>query len=257
MGMNDSQQLSGEQVLASAVAYLIEGGDTHVAEQLSFCTVEDYFTEHVDDYGDGRVEFRMGIRLKGPRAACELVNEDLHERQILMDAFSAVLPYGEYLVSLEARATVHGPDANWRIELRELAKGKGITNQASNADSKHLWQGFKFRSATEMRIAAALDRAGVLFFPLPKARVSPSSESRLNVEPDFVICDEGRWGVLEVDGEPFHPPQRSAIEHERDRMFKGHGVAVVERFDASRCYNEPDKVVQELRWVMVKAYRRS
>jgi hypothetical protein len=257
LDMQKSQQIDGDQLLASAVAYLIEGGDTYLAEQLCFCTVEDVFTEHVDDFGDGRVEFRLGIRLRGPRAACDLVNDGFgQESRTAWEAFAAALPYGDHLSTLQARATIHVPDANWRTELLELAKGKGVSNQAVGADSSHLWQGFKFRSASEIKIAGALDRAGLLFFPLPKARVSPAEKDRLNVEPDFVICDEGRWGILEVDGAPFHPPQRSAIEHNRDRMFKRHGVVCVERFDSNRCFNEPDKVVEEFRLLMVKAYRR-
>lgn len=255
--MDETHQAYEEQILATAVAYLVEGSDSYLAEQLAFCTVESIGTARISDNGEGNVVFFQAVHLRGPRTACDLVNTNSNDRNLIWEAFSAALPYGERLDDLQIRATVHTPDANWRTELLELAKGKGISNQASNADTKHLWQGFKFRSATEMKIATALDRAGVLFFPLPKARVSPSPDSRLNVEPDFVVCDEGRWGILEVDGEPFHPPQRSAIEHERDRIFKGHGVAVVERFDAARCYNETDKVVQEFRWLMVKAYRRS
>jgi hypothetical protein len=252
--MDDSQQ-TADQLLASAVAYLIEGDDTYLAEQLSFCSVEDFVTDRIDDYGDGRVEFHVGIRLRGPRAACELLNEDSHERGLLLEAFSAALPYGEHLGSLQARATAHVPDQNWRTELRELAKGKGVSNQASNADTNHLWQGFKFRSATEIKIAEALDRAGVLFFPLPKARVV-TPNGHMNVEPDFVICHEGRWGILEVDGEPFHPAERSAIEHDRDRLFRRHGVVCVERFDSKKCYSNPDKTVEEFLLLMVKSYRR-
>lgn len=107
-----------------------------------------------------------------------------------------------------------------------------MSNLASGTDTSRLWQGFKFRSATEIKIAEALDRANVLFFPLPKARVVTNS-GHMNVEPDFVICQEGRWGILEVDGEPFHPAERSAIEHDRDRLFRRHGVPV-KRFDAKK-----------------------
>jgi hypothetical protein len=183
------------------------------------------------------------------------VNHDSGESRLIFEALAAALPYDENLSHVEARATVHVPDPNWRTELLELAKGKGVSNQASGADTHHLWQRFKFRSATEIKIAEALDRAGVLFFPLPKARVVTES-GRMNVEPDFVVCHEGRWGILEVDGEPFHPAERSAIEHDRDRLFRRHGVVCVERFDAKRCYANPDKTVEEFLLLMVKSYRR-
>jgi very-short-patch-repair endonuclease len=51
-------------------------------------------------------------------------------------------------------------------------------------------------------------------------------------------------GILEVDGEPFHPPTRTVQDHERDRLFRDHGIRVVEHFDASQCFEAPDKVVE-------------
>jgi hypothetical protein len=155
-----------------------------------------------------------------------------------------------------AKASTFVSDQNWRQDLYELIKVKGISNQASGAENPRFWQGFRFRSVTEIKVAEALDRAGVLFFPLPKARVV-TANGHMNVEPDFVIRQEGRWGILEVDGEPVHPRERSAIEHDRDRLFRRHGVVCVERFDAKRCYEDPDKTVEEFLLLMVKVHRRS
>lgn len=253
--MEATETIDGEQLLASAVQYLIEGHETDTAELLLFCTVEEI---GVYRYSYGSSEStQVDLSLRGPRAACDAIDDSYSSvSSQVSKAFSAVLPFGVYLSNIATRANVYAPDASWRHDLLELIKGRGVTNQASGAESTRLWQGFKFRSATEIKMAEALDRAGVLFFPLPKARVAPADNRRMNVEPDFVICDEGRWGVLEVDGEPFHPPQRSAIEHDRDRIFKRHGVGFVERFDAKRCYEQPDKTVEEFRLLMVKAYRR-
>ncbi|MBE9233096.1 DUF559 domain-containing protein [Cuspidothrix issatschenkoi LEGE 03284] len=58
------------------------------------------------------------------------------------------------------------------------------------------------------------------------------------------MCYNGKWGVLEVDG-PFHTAERRVEEQERERIFKKNGIKVVERFDAERCYSNPDEVVQE------------
>ena len=49
---------------------------------------------------------------------------------------------------------------------------------------------------------------------------------------------------MEVDGEPFHPPSRTVQDHERDRLFKAHGITVVEHFDAGECFEKADGVVQ-------------
>lgn len=253
--MEDTRPIASEQLLASAVQYLIEGNETDSAELLLFCSVEkiDEYQSPYNSPGSRNVD----LSLRGPRIACEAIDDGFSSVSgQVSQAFSAVLPFNVYLGSISTRATVHVPDENWRHHLHELIKGKGVSNQASGAESSHIWQGFKFRSATEIKIAKALDRAGVLFFPLPKARVAPADRRRMNVEPDFLVCDEGRWGILEVDGEPFHPPERSAMEHERDRIFKRHGVGFVERFDAKKYYGRPDETVEEFRLLMVRAYRR-
>ena len=76
---------------------------------------------------------------------------------------------------------------------------------------------------------------------------------RLNREPDFFICHEGKWGILEVDGAPFHPPERTAIEHERDRLFQDHGILFVQHFDAKRCFEDADSVVKQFLGLLRRA----
>ncbi|UUO14384.1 pentapeptide repeat-containing protein [Dolichospermum heterosporum] len=107
----------------------------------------------------------------------------------------------------------------------------------------HTWENLRFRSKTEIKIAEALDRTGVLFVPNSLARLT-TPKGRANKEADFLICYNGKWGVLEVDG-PFHTAERRVEEQERERIFKKNGIKVVERFDSERCYNNPDEVVQE------------
>jgi hypothetical protein len=107
----------------------------------------------------------------------------------------------------------------------------------------HTWENLRFRSKTEIKIAEALDRTGVLFVPNSLARLN-TSKGRENKEADFLICYKGKWGVLEVDG-PYHTAERRVEEQERERIFKKNGIKVVERFDSERCYNNPGEVVQE------------
>jgi uracil-DNA glycosylase family 4 len=104
------------------------------------------------------------------------------------------------------------------------------------------WEGLRFRSRSEIKIAQALDRKRVLFFPNCRARLG--LDDRQTREADFLVCYRGRWGLLEVDGEPFHPPSRTVADHARDRLFKEHGIRLVEHFDASECFQNPDEVVR-------------
>jgi uncharacterized protein YjbI with pentapeptide repeats len=124
------------------------------------------------------------------------------------------------------------------------------SNQGINAP--HEWKGFYFRSKTEIKISEALDQAGLLFYPNCKARLN-TSKGRDGKETDFLVFYQGKWGILEVDGEPWHPPSRTVDDHERDRLFKAHGIRIVEHYDATRCWNEPDKVVQEFLEILSRA----
>jgi hypothetical protein len=111
-----------------------------------------------------------------------------------------------------------------------------------NQPRKVQWQNLSFSSVSEVKIAQALDRAGVLFFPNCRGRLT-TTEGRRNRESDFLVCYDGIWGILEVDGEPFHPASRAAEDHKRDGFFLDHGVWV-HRFDSNECFNCPDDVVR-------------
>lgn len=126
------------------------------------------------------------------------------------------------------------PDDN--NELAEEGHNQGI--QSNSEDKIHYWNGLRFRSNEEVKIAEALERANVLFFPNSKVRLT-TTEGRQNQEPDFLIFHQGKWGILEV----WH--QDTAAYEERSRLFKSHGICIVEHYDANRCSEQPDRVVQE------------
>ena len=155
-------------------------------------------------------------------------------RHQLTDAFNAVLPFRGYVGSLIVSAEfLDNLDPNWREELLEIASGRGVHTQGVEIPNRTTvtWNNLRFRSESERRIAIALDASGALFLPNCLARLS-NRNSRLTKEADFLVCKDGKWGVLEVDG-PFHP--RAAIDHERDRLFQEHGIRVTQRFDWEEC----------------------
>ncbi|MBD1921290.1 pentapeptide repeat-containing protein [Microcoleus sp. FACHB-831] len=134
------------------------------------------------------------------------------------------------------------PDDN--TELAEEGHNQGI--QFNSEDKIHYWNGLRFRSDEEVKIAEALERANVLFFPNSKVRLT-TTEGRQNQEPDFLIFHQGKWGILEV----LH--QDTAAYEERSRLFKSHGICIVEHYDANRCSEEPDRVVQEFLEILSQA----
>ena len=231
-----------DQLLASVVRFLIDGGEEDAASIILSCTLSQW--ESGDSWWAGDEQtFAIHVNLVGPRQAYEVLHDEKHPvSKAVKSAIQALLSPGEYLKHLTVSVERIEIDADWRAELLEIARGKGVHNQAADLSHGRLWNGLRFRSESETRIARELDRAGVLFLPNCKARVN-SSDGRKNREPDFLVCASGKWGILEVDGEPFHPPSRTVEDHERDRLFRAHGIKVVEHFDAGECYNEPKNVV--------------
>lgn len=128
----------------------------------------------------------------------------------------------------------------------EGGPARGWSNQAAGPDQSHaphVWQGLRFRSYGELAIAEALDRAGLDFQANCAMRLGETPDERVTVEPNFVVHEDERHGVLEVGGGPWHPSQGAAAEHGRDRWFREKGW-VVERFDEDQCRAMPDDVVE-------------
>jgi hypothetical protein len=262
--MDEEQQYQREQyhdrLLASAVQFLIDGGEEKAATILLSCTL---------DY-DGRGNT---ITLTAPRASyrflAPLNNRDFHSLEFratcsleyqenvlticdgIVYAFSALL--GEH-VEIAARANLVPITAQWREELLALLRGDHVTNQGLQFSPKTpmvTWNNLRFRSASEVRIAEALervDRPPVLFLPNCMARLGFSH--RENREADFLICHKGKWGILEVDGPLSHPPSRKVDDDERARLFKAHGIRLVEHFDAGNCLEDADGVVKRFLYLL-------
>ncbi len=114
-----------------------------------------------------------------------------------------------------------------------------IANQGIKA-KKLTWEGLRFRSEPEREIAKILDEMGIMFFPLASGRVM-TEEGMKTREVDFLICSRGLWGILECDGEMWHPS--AAKDHKRDNDYKRNGLWFIQRFTDKECKKSPDKVV--------------
>ncbi len=231
-------------VLASAARFLIDGLEHDAASVLMSCSL-DWWESGDTSYSGDEVYRALHVELIGPRVAYDILFDKNHPiTQAIQRSLQAVVPRNTYIKHLIARAELIQIDPDWRTELLEIARGKGVHNQAAEVSSARIWNNLRFRSQSEVRIAQALDRADTLFFPNCMARLG-LSVGRRNREADFLVCYKGKWGILEVDGEPFHPPSRTTADHERDRLFKAHGIVVIEHFDASECFETPDGVVRK------------
>src|SRR5205807_1695386 len=96
-----------------------------------------------------------------------LSDDDHPVKQAVRRAFAALMPDDLWFWGIVPRAEWIEIDANWRAELLEIARGKGVHNQgvAIHEGKIITWKNLRFRSQSEVRIAQALEKAGALFLP--------------------------------------------------------------------------------------------
>jgi hypothetical protein len=115
----------------------------------------------------------------------------------------AVLPGNNFLRHIVTKAALIPVPPDWRDQLRTSVHNQGLSIKPGKVGA-----GLRFNNESELRIAKALDQMGVLFFPLCKGRLG-TADNRQNREPDLLICSNGKWGILEVDGDMSHPTSRT------------------------------------------------
>jgi hypothetical protein len=224
-------------ILASAVRFLIDGGDFEAAQVLLLCELDLY----KDDHGNECIE------LRGPRSAYDAIQDD--QRPIRSAVGRAFHALGVYTMRIKAQIITVDPA--WRTEFMVAAKGIGVDNQATDVKNFTVWKNLRFRSASEIRIAQALDAAGVAFWPNCKARLGLGT--RCSREADFVVCHKGKFGLLEVDGEAYRPASRTVHDHDQDRLFQAHGILIAEHFDAGECFENAEGVVSKFLSILEQA----
>jgi hypothetical protein len=254
-------ELDPEAVLQTVVRYLLAKGETEAAHHLATAKVSLNVLE-----GRPHGSVRVNMAVEGPVPCFDYLGrlEDANDHELftsyedkeaaakdrktswhIYTALQNALPSGVHLNLWQPRLLVSDAEEGWRQDVLRELDGKGGHNQCATlpAEEVLVWRGLRFRSLSEMKVAEALDRARIMFFPNCRARLGV--ERRGNLEADFLVCHKGTWGMIEVDGEPFHPPTRTVHDHDRDRPFLRHGVKLIQHYDATRCRNEPDAVVAE------------
>jgi hypothetical protein len=158
-------------------------------------------------------------------------------RRALLQAADAVIPKeaGLDVESVAVAPILQAPPKEDPMPLNAAALVPG-------APVEH--DGLRFRSRAETRVYDALKGRHVLFFP-NAAAILGGKQGDEKREPDFLVCAGGKWGVLEVMGERYHPGATAARDHERARLFKDYGLHFIEFYDAARCGLEPEAVVDD------------
>jgi len=164
---------------------------------------------------------------------------------------STAAEIGLYIRFIVGQLDQSRPPDNWRADLNNFVAALS-SNQALftfKNSQKIIHEGLNFRSKTEVKIFDTLVKRGLLVLPLPVAVMGRNREYK---EPDFVVCYQGKVGILEIHGDKWHPPETAAKESERRRVFAKLGVSVYEIFSAERCWNDPNGVVDDFMQALVR-----
>lgn len=164
------------------------------------------------------------------------------------------------LEKIKYRVKLLDVEENWKEIVKNLIINSKDANQglitekvfSRNNKQPLIYNEMKFGSNAEVRIAQELERKRVLFFPLPLAVKSETGILHQDHrEPDFLVCFNGIWGILEVS---LHS-NRYEKDAEKNAWFKKSGILCVESYTAERCYNHPTVVVDEFLSILSKHKR--
>ena len=164
-------------------------------------------------------------------------------------------------LSVTFRVRLIDVEEGWQNVVKGLIANAENPNQAVVTEKAFLktnkqpyvYNEMKFASKSEIRIAQEFESRKVLFFPLPLAvRAETGNFYNDHREIDFLVCDDGAWGILEVS---YHP-DRFEKDSEKDTWFKKSGILCVQHYTAERCYNNPAEVVTEFLGILAKHRKR-
>ncbi|MEG4218685.1 hypothetical protein QUA27_25425 [Microcoleus sp. Pol14C6] len=177
--------------------------------------------------------YNAGVRFFVPVVRIQEFTEV--EKHILLNAVKQVFPKeaGYEIVEVKILFIIDNLPNNEPIVL----------NSASLVSTGSLeYDQLRFRSQSEIAVYKVLKKRNVLFFANATAVLGSKNVKK---EPDFLICKNGKWGILEVMGDRYHPPTTAMQDHDRARLFKDYGVSCIEFYDAPKCYNTPEEVVDD------------
>jgi hypothetical protein len=89
----------------------------------------------------------------------------------------------------------------------------------------------------------------VLFFPNAQGRLT-SATGRENSVPGFLICYQGKWGLLAVKKgiSPENVGEIMPGDDERSRLFQSfqsQGIHLIADYDVAECLEDSDRIVQD------------
>lgn len=259
--MNDLEQ----SLHRTWVQALVERGSSELAAIAIDIEITIISKHH--EYSDGRISTPSEVRLDVPLSSLEFVktNAEVIEETLfeiceghIYDSEDMIVKNSELKVAF--RIALLKVEEGWkniarRMILEAQDPNQGVITEkvfSRRGERPHIYNEMKFGSKSEIRIAQELEARKVLFFPLPLAvRCETGKFYEDHREADFLICNDGSWGVLEIA----HHAGRYEKDKEKDAWFKKSGILCIEHYTAEKCFNAPKLVIDEFLEVLAKHKR--
>jgi hypothetical protein len=220
--------------------------DKQIAKRLTECEFHPEINYH--EYKD--IE-EQGFCIEVPEQSFKFLN---NKKMRLKDAIDYILNVNLDFIVFKIKH-IDAPE-NWRSYTLKA----GVNNQTAfpstnyplvsrifdKSRNKGRHFSIKFRSPAEEALFENLYDSGCLFFPCPLG-VSSSFNDPYYKEPDYLICKNGKWAILEVVADSTHSSVVS--EAKRTRQFQNHNIPI-RQYDFSQCIHNPKFVVDDfLNWL--------
>lgn len=246
-----------DRILGMLIQYFVDGEDFKTAGKLLYCRLQ------VDEICEKPTEGQTHVtgyrfKLYAPRRLYDELSREDAFMETLSDrvraAFAGIMKALNYDddPTPEFVPDVADIGEDWRLQLGHAVSGKEAHNQAVEARRAVVWNNMRFQTAAELRIAQALEKAQALY--LPNCKLSLGYTSREIREPDFLICHRGRWGILQILGDPFHENSTIPTDQDQDSLMREHGIRVIEYVDANDCIHNASAVVTDFLKILEAAY---
>ncbi|NJK66684.1 MAG: pentapeptide repeat-containing protein [Microcoleus sp. SU_5_3] len=190
-----------------------------------------------------KVNLQRNLTIEVNLSGANLSGANLNGARVVANFIETDLSQADYKGAI-------APDDNTESS-EEIANIQDEQNQEIQSDSENAidWNGFRFHSDAQLKIAETLDRTSTLFIPNSQLRLA-TTDGRQNLEADFLIFHQGKLGMLKIDSESF---DRTETEAETGGVFVDSGVCLVKHYDSTRCSEQPDLVVQEFLEILSQA----
>ena len=136
------------------------------------------------------------------------------------------------------------------LPFRRAEIEPGPSNEGPQIKHPINWHGLRLQTPSEQVLAEALTGQGIAFAPQVPVCFTAGQKHARKI-PDFLIFDDGRLGIVELDGGSHD--WRSRYDNERDRLLmRKTGIIPILHYANEDVLRDPIAVIQDVLYFIRK-----